>query len=382
MKLLRLYCLKELTTPLLMSLALFTFIFLVGNLVKLADLLVNRGVNLFDIFKILLLLLPQVIAFVLPTGTLAAVLLVFGGFAQNNEIAAMKASGVNVLRVMIPIMLVSFLMSLLALFFVDQIQPRAHHLLRSTVNDLMVKKPQAYIESGRFIKDFKGYIIRVQKVDNKRLEGVTIFQPQEGKPTRTIMAEWGEIVSSANDRELGLKLYNGVSDEPNPDDPTVMYKMNFDTFVLPAMTLSDSPQQRVKKKIKDMSINELLLVLRNMKEYRENLETKGWDKHDVDKDIESLTRETKSEVQRKISFSFATFSFVMVGLPLAIVTRRGEVVVSFALSLLVVAIYYILSIWMKTLAVNGLLPPVIALWFPNILVIAAAVFFMKKVIRL
>ena len=111
MKILRLYCLRELATPFLLSLALFTFIFLVGNLVKLADLLVNKGVNLFDIAKILLLLIPQLVVFVLPTGALSSTLLVFGGFAQNNEITAIKASGINVLRVMIPVMLIAFLLS-------------------------------------------------------------------------------------------------------------------------------------------------------------------------------------------------------------------------------------------------------------------------------
>jgi len=382
LKILRLYCLRELVAPFLLALALFTFIFLVGNLVKLADLLVNKGVSIFDIIRILALLLPQVLVFVLPTGSLASVLLVFGGFAQSNEITAMKANGVNILRVMLPVMLVAFLLSLIALFFVDQIEPWTHHLLRNAVNDLMVKKPEAYIESGRFVKDFKGYIIRVQKVEKSRLEGVTIFEPQEGRPTRTIMAEWGEVTSSPDDKTLGLKLYNGISDEPNPDDPSVIYKMHFDTFVLPSMSLSDSPQQRAKKKIKDMSLNELLLILQNMKEYRESLEIRHWDKGDIERDIRSLTLEAKAEIQRKISFAFATFSFIMIGLPLAVITRRGEAVISFALSMLIVAIYYILSIWAKTMAVNGIVPAVIALWFPNVLVTAIAIFFMMKIIRL
>ena len=95
-----------------------------------------------------------------------------------------------------------------------------------------------------------------------------------------------------------------------------------------------------------------------------------------------MAREAKVEIQRKISFSLATFSFVLVGLPLAIVTRRGEAVVSFTLSMIVVAIYYILSIWAKTIAVNGILPPLAALWIPNVVVIGAAVFLMTKVIRL
>ncbi len=384
MKILRLHCLRELVTPFVLALSLFTFIFMVGNLVKIADLLVNKGVGILDILKLIALLIPQMVVFVLPTGALSAVILVFGGFAQHNEITAMKASGIHVLRVMIPVMMIGLLLSLVALFFMDQVQPRFNFLYRKIANELILKKPEAYIESGRFIKDFKGYVMRVQKVEGKRLEGVTIFQPQEGGgPTRTIMAEWGEIISTPGEQTLGLKLYNGVSDEPSPSNPAVLYKLNFDTFFLPAMNLTDAPPKKMKKKYKDQSINELILILRNMKKYREELEIRDWMKQDeIEREVRDLKREVKAEIQRKISFAFATFSFVMVGLPLAIVTRRGEAVISFSLSLGVVAIYYVLSIWGKTLAVNGILPAVISLWLPNLIVVGVAAFLMAKVVRL
>ncbi|PIQ86055.1 MAG: hypothetical protein COV74_06380 [Candidatus Omnitrophica bacterium CG11_big_fil_rev_8_21_14_0_20_45_26] len=366
----------------MLSIALFTFIFLVGNLVKLADLLVNKGVNFLDIIKILILMLPQIIIFVLPTSALASVLLVFGGFAQNNEITAMKASGINVLKVMLPIMLIASLMSVVVLLFVDQVQPRVRHMYRSMIRDLVVQRPDAYIEAGRFVKVFQGYIIRVQEVEGKQLKGVTIFQPEEGKPTRTIMAERGELVTSPDQKTLSIKLYNGISDEPSPDNPDVLYKLNFDTFELPSMSLSDNPNHQTKRKLKDMSLNELIHILRTMQEYRHNLEIKGWQQSDVQKDVTSLTLECKAEVQSKIAFSFATFSFVLVGLPLAIITRRGEAIVSFVLSMLAVAGYYVLTIAGRSLAIKGVMPAFAALWFPNFILVGLAVFFMFKVIRL
>lgn len=383
MRILRLYCLRELTAPFFFSLVLFTFIFMVGNLVKVADLLLNKGVNILDIVKILLLLIPQLVIFVLPTSAIAAVLLVFGGFAQNNEITAMKANGVNVWRVTIPVILVGFLLSFIALFFSDQIQPRVRHLYRTVLDELIVKRPEAYIESGKFIKDFKGYILRVQKVEGKRLEGVTIIQPENNKPTRTIVAEWGEIMPASGGRTLSLRLYNGVSDEPSPDNPSVLFKMHFDKFLLPALGLTETPHAKAKRKMKDLSLNELIMVLRDIKKYKELLEEDRERKpEDIEKEVSGRRREAKSEIQRKISFAFATFSFVLIGLPLAVITRHGEAVVSFALSMAVVAIYYILSIWANTMAVNGILPPVIVFWIPNFLAVAVAIFLMVKIIRL
>lgn len=384
MKILRSYCLRELNQPFLLSLSLFTFIFMVGNLVKLADLLVNKGVGIIDIIKMLFLLMPQLVIFILPTSAIAAVLLVFGGFAQNNEINAMKASGVNVWRVMAPVAVVAFLLSILTLFFTDQIQPRLHELYRDTMNDLMIKKPEAYLESGRFVKDFKGYTIWVKKVDGRKLEGVTIFQDQQGAPTRTIIAEWGEIISNPKEGALGLRLHNGVSDEPNPENPAVLYKMNFETFTLPAMNLSEGDSvKKAKKKMKDLSLNELLYTLKSMKMRREELQKDEWrSDEDIAKEVRDVTLQAKAEIQRKISFSFATFCFVMIGLPLAIVTRRGEAVVSFVFSMLIVAVYYILSIWSKSMAVNGVLPAIISMWLPNVILIGTAAFLMTKVVRL
>ncbi len=371
-------------TPFLLSLSLFGFVFIVGNLVKLADLLVNRGVSIVDIIKILLLLIPELIGFILPTAALASVLLVFGGFAQNNEITAMKASGVNIFRVMIPIMTIALIMSIGALFLIDQLQPRAKFTSRMIINEMLTKKPTAYIESGRFIKDFKGYILRVRNVKGNQLEGVTIFQMREGGPTRTIMAERGELVTSDDGEHntVGLQLYNGTSDEPNPDDPTVVYKLNFDTFFLPAINVTDNASQKSKRKIKEMTLDELILILRNMRDYKEEMREQGKAEDEIATETQELTLRAKAEIHKKIAFSLATFCFVMVGLPLAIVTRRGEAVVSFGLSMAVVAIYYILFIWGGTLAVNGYLPAYIALWIPNVVAILASTFFMAKIVRL
>lgn len=361
---LRRYCLREHFYPFTLSLLLFTFIFMVGNLVKIADLLVNKGVSILDIFKFLALTIPSVLGFILPTATLAAVILVFGGLAQNNELIAMKASGINLIRVVLPVVAVSFLLSLFSLFLNDQVQPRAMYWFRQLVREMMVKKPTAYLESGRFVKDFKGYVMWINKIKGDKLEGITIYQPQEGKPTRTIIAEWGEIVTAQDQQSLSLKLYNGSSDEPNPDDPAVFYKLNFRTFLLPSISLGEASGGKDKKP-KEMTIDELI--------YRIGHE-------DEAKESPKRMRELKAEIHKKISFSFATLVFVLIGLPAAMITRRGEAVVSFSLAMGIVAVYYVLFVWGSTMAVSGYLPAPIALWLPNILMMIIAFFLVRKAV--
>lgn len=366
MTILRRYCLRELMLPFVMSLLVVTFIFMVGNLFDLADLLVNKGVSIFDLLKLIILMIPSLLGFILPTAALTSVLLVFGSFAQNNEIIAMKANGVHLYRLLIPVVAVAFLLSFFSLFLIDQVQPRSEYESRQLMRQLVVKRPAAYLEAGRFIKDFQGYTFWINRKKGNRLEGITIFQTQEGKPTRTIIAEWGEIISSPEQQSLALQLYNGTSDEPNPDDPSVLYKVNFKTYLLPNVA-TGKQRGGVGKKEKEMTIDELV--------YR--LEHVG----DV-KNVPKNRRASEAEIHKKISFSFATLVFVLVGLPVAIISRRGEVVVSFSLAMGVVAVYYVLFVWGRMMAINGFLPPWIALWMPNALLILIAAVLSRRMLQL
>ena len=367
MKILRTYVLRELLTPFLLSLLFFTFVFLVGSLVKMAELLVNKGVSLFDIGKILLLLVPKLLSFTLPTSALTAILLVFGSFAQNNEITAMRASGVNILSVMLPVILVTFLLSLVTLFLNDQVQSRAQFAYRQAVKDLLLKRPMAYLEAGKFIKDFQDYIILTQRIDGNRLYEITIYQPQEkGKSTRTIIAEWGEIITSKDDKTLTLKLYNGTSDEPNPEDPRIFYKLNFKTFELPPIHLGREDPGKREKKVKDMSLDEIVYGLQHEEKARVDLD---------------FHRELEAEFHRKISFSFAPLVFALVGLPLALITRRGEAVVSFTLAIGIVALYYVFFVWGRAVTLEGYLPPFLALWIPNVFMAGCGIFLMRRFVR-
>lgn len=366
MTILRRYCFQELVYPFFLSLFLVTFIFMVGNLFDLADLLVNKGVSLFDLLRLIVLMIPSLLGFILPTASLTSVLLVFGGFAQNNEINAMKASGVNLIKLVIPVIALAFLFSFLSLFLIDQVQPRSEYQSRQLIRELVVKRPAAYLESGRFIKDFEGYTFWINKINGNHLEGITIFHHQENQPTRTIIAERGEVLSAREQKSLAIKLFNGTSDEPNPDDPSVLYKLNFQTFILSNITIG---KQRggVQKKNKEMTIDELLYRLKTNDEVKNNAKAK---------------RETIAEIHKKISFSFATVIFVLIGLPVAIISRRGEALMSFGFAVVVVSIYYVLFVWGRMMAVNGYLPPWIALWLPNFILLGVSVFLVKRMVQL
>jgi len=366
MRILRLYVLRELLSPFLLSLLFFSSIFLVGNLFKMADLLINKGVGILDILKILLFLVPSLLSFIVPTSALAAILLVFGGMAQNNEITAMKASGIKVFAVMLPVLLVTFLMSLGLLVVSDQVESEAQFASRRALKELVLKHPMAYLEPGKVIKDFQDFLILAQRIEGNRLHEITIYQPQEGgKATRTILAESGEVIASPDQKTLTIKLYNGSADEPNPDDPNLFYKLDFKTFVLPPVYLGkEDPRHKVEKKTREMRFDELIYKLRYDPKVKDN---------------PARREEYEAALHKKISFAFAPFVFAIIGLPAALISRRGEEVVSFSLAMGVVAVYYCLYILGGAMALQAHWNPIIAMWLPNAFMVGCGIALMKQI---
>ena len=109
MKILRKYLLKEVSLMFLLSLFIFTFALVAGNLIKLADLVINKGVNIVLIGKLFLFLIPFLLSYTIPMSSLSATLLVFGRLSSDNEITAMRAHGINLYKLTTPLITVGII---------------------------------------------------------------------------------------------------------------------------------------------------------------------------------------------------------------------------------------------------------------------------------
>ena len=164
---------------------------------------------------------------------------------------------------------------------------------------------------------------------------------------------------------MKIKLYNGSSAEPNPHDPSVFYQLDFKTFELPPIQLGKEDPSKMRKKIRELRLDEIIWSLQNDPNLRTNLQTQ---------------REYKTALHKKISFSFALFVFTLIGLPIAVITRRGEAVLSFSFAMGIVALYYILFVWSWTAAVQGNVQPFLAMWFPNLFMMVCGIFLTRRIL--
>ncbi len=347
MRTLRNYILKETIAPFLLSLVVLTGVMLLGNLIRLTDLVINRGVNIFLVMKLFIYLIPFLLSYTLPIACLSAVLLTFSHLSSDNEILAIRSSGINLIKIASPLILVGLILSLFCVILNDKIIPYTRFASRKVLTDIGSRNPASVLEAGTFINSFSNNILFIYGIEGNRLENVRIYQPQgKGKPTRTIVAKKGEFISYPKEGKIKLKLMDGTSDEPDLENPNNFFKLNFKTYF---QTLDLLKNKVADKKPKEMTMKELAREINKYKEL--NIETAIF----------------FNEIHRKFSFSYSCIIFIFFVLPLVVFMNRREKSINFFLIFLVVAAYYLLSLGFETLSMQNFLLPGVAMWATDII---------------
>lgn len=360
MKILRSYIMNELLVAFALCLAIFTFVLVMGNIIKLAEMVIAKGVEISYVLRLFGYLTPYLLTYSVPMSILTATLLCFGRLSSDNEITAMRASGISLYRMAFPVVVVGLALSLGILWLNDRVLPNSRYQSRRILAEIGIKKPTAFLESGTFIKNFKDYIIFIYGIKENKLKGIRIYQPQKDRPVRTIIAESGEFQVSEEQNVIKLLLYNGSSDEPDFNNPNRFFKLKFKVYEV-ALNLKDYAP-KIDKKPKDMSISEIKQEMEKLKETS----------------IEDLNA-LKLEIHKKFTLAFSCLAFVLLGIPLGITTKRAERSVGFGVSLGIVIAYYIVAVACEGLSLKGRFNPAVALWLPNAAMISLGIILAWKV---
>ncbi len=347
-----------------MSLGALSFVMvLVGNLRRIADLVINRGVDILSVGKLFLFMTPYIVTYALPISVLIAVLMALGRLSGDNEIVAIRASGIHFFSLLFPLLILGVILSLFLVIFNDRAASFAHYAYRKTLTEVGIRRPAAAFEEGVFINSFSDYILFIYRVDAKKnkLSNIRIYQPRENGPTRTIIARSGEFITDPGKGTVKLKLMDGSSDEPDPNNPLNFYKLNFKSYFMSLSLSQAQDKDKLGKKPKDMSLRELRSEI-------DKLKNEGID-----------TTPLLTEINEKMALAFSTLAFILLGSSLAMITRRREKSINIGLAVLVIGIYYPVFIGCEALAIEGILPPAIAMWIPNALCALIGTFLTLKV---
>ncbi len=360
MKILRNYILKEFTSAFILSIFVLTFVMLLGNLIRLAELIISKGVSIIMAGKLFLFLVPFLFSFIIPIATLAATLLAIGRLSSDNELIAIRSSGINLFRMLLPILIIGIILSLFCVILNNKIIPNAHLKTRELMVEIGTQNPAAALEAGSFITAFDKFILFIYHIDGNKFSNIRIYEPQgTDKPPRTIIAKKGEFILIPEKKILKLKLVDGTSDEINPSDPENFYKLNFKTYFM-NIDFKKSESKKINKKQKDMTIGELK---EQMLEFKRN-----------GIDISPILTET----YKRLALSFSCLVFILIGAPFAMITRRREKSVNFGFAFMIVAAYYLMLIGFEALAMEGKIPPSLAMGMPDVIFGAAGIAMLYK----
>ena len=364
------WLLGELIGPLLFAIAMFTVLALtVGVLVELVRQIAEFNLPVLIAIQVLLQRLPSFLVLSFPMATLFATLLAYGRLSTNSELTALRSVGVTATRMIIPALVLALVMSSLTFLFNDVLVPRSNRAAEVTLRRAL----------GKAISTEKGDNIiyprfgRVEEPDGSSSKGLLqLFYAnkfRDGIMTRVTLLDFSRagftqmlLAESAkwNKQEAKWEFFNGQILTLTPSGSTT--SADFDRYLYP---FSAAPIRIAKlpKDANNMTVAEALQA-------EQLLQSAG--------DLKGA-RKLQVRIQEKFTFPMACLVFGLIGSSLGAKpnnrTSRGQ---GFALSIVMILVYYLLAFSFSALGVKGTLPAVLAAWSPVLISLAGGGFLLRQ----
>ena len=319
---------QVLSTTALCVLAL-SLIFVLGNLFKqIFELLVDRDLPVTSVLQFIVYIFPYSLIFTIPWSFLTGVLLVFGRMSKDNEILALRMSGLSMLQIAKPVFIISILFCVLSFYINTTIAPKGKAAMKMTLYNMAIEDPLALIMPDKVITTFPNYRIYTANRLGNKLIGLELVELNDDKyPIRYLKSEEAIIEYNEIDDQLLLVLGNAegiIKNNKNPKDLTNLVpglSADETTIPLDLSTFRNNP-----KKFKP-SLLETTELYNRLNEDGELSEKKS--------------NEIRTEIQKRHSFAVACFAFGLLAVPLGISKQRKDSHGGFVLSLAVACVYFL-----------------------------------------
>ena len=372
MKTLHKYLTLQVLAALVLTVAVFTFVLLLGTVInEVLQLLIKGQARIGTVLEAIGLLIPFVGVYALPMGLLTATLLVFGRFSADQELTAARASGISLLSLITPVLLLSLFCCGISAWFNMDLGPRSRVAYKNLISRASTDLLNVQLPTGRPIYDFPGYIFLIGGNHGGNLEDVRAFVLENGTNVSIwLHAPQGRLESDLTNKDIYLHLFDvhGMTKQGDIFSTPDYRSLN----LYPTNTAETVPHE---PKIDDMTFWQLRAKARDL----ERLDLPG----DVNMsseefraqfhELERMIEQTRAEMNRQVAFSFACFGFALVGIPLGIRMHRRETNVGIAIALLLVLVYYSFVILGKSLDTRPEFAPHLIFWLPNIIFQAVGV---------
>ncbi len=354
------YILKEMLAPFSINLIVFTFLFLMAELIKITNWIVNYSLSIFSVLKLIFFTMPWFLMFVIPMSVMLAVVLTFLRLSADNEIVALKSCGMSVYGLLPPVLIFSFAGFFITLFMTLYGVPKA----KATLEDMVVEMAASNVDIGlkerTFNDAFKNVMLYVNKIDinQKKLINIFIEDKRQRNIVSTVIAPEGRLFSEPGKFIFHMVLSNGTIHQTNLKELSAN-SIRFDTYKLSLDLKKEIEKAEERKKNREeMSIAELQQVVNES-----TIKDGNYYKAQI-------------VIQRRFSIPAACLALGLLAFPLGVQSTSGKRSSGLILCLFFFLLYYLLLTVGYTLGKKGIYPPVIGMWLPNLTMAGIGLYFL------
>jgi lipopolysaccharide export system permease protein len=368
MKTLHLYLARQMLATLGMTVFVFTLVLLLGNVIKeILEMIIRRQATLGVALHGILLLIPYVLAFSLPIGMLTASLLVFGRFSADQELTAARASGISLMSLITPVLLLSVAVSGLCAWLNFDIAPASRTAYHELLYSAQTNHPANVLRSGESVP-FGDTTVWVAKVDEDGTNLHHIFVSkwtQKGELKKWAEGPSGRLLRNPTNNEITLIVSNASAWEdgvPAASSADLPLPISLDSQAKAFLTIpvSDMTFVQLREKLHEL---ERPLAAPVHRDKSAGEPAKG--RHEIQIIVKDMTMPVMVYMHREVAFSFACIGFTLIGIPLGIRSHRRETSIGVATALVLMLIYYSFVVLAQAWENHPERSPCVIVWLPN-----------------
>jgi len=355
------YIFREVGLPTLISLAIFTFVLMGGRLLRLAKLIIGKGIPASEVLGLLATLLPVFFLITLPLALLLGVLLGFSRLSADSEVVALKSAGISLFRMSRPVFALASMVLLCTAWLSLQAVPQAHKEFRDRLFQIARNRASLGLVPQVFNNDFPGVVLFTRDLDDQQdlMKGVFISDQRLDRSPATIFAREGRIVSDQERHTITLRLKDGdIHRRPTQEKAETYQIIHFATYDLQLKFDQDEEIQGARKP-SEMSLAELRTGGTAAEEPRRRLEL-------------------RTEFQQRFIHSFSPLLFALIAVPLGIRSHRSGRGAGFSIGLLVFLLYRMFLSFSETLVIEQHWPLLPTLWSPSLLFLLIGILLLRS----
>jgi len=428
MRILERYVLREHIAPFFLAFVTITFLLVIDYVPKIIDQVIDKDLSIWIVLELIGLNLAWMLALSIPMSVLVATIMAFGRMSADFEMIAVKASGINPIRVIIPLLMAGCVLTFLMIEFNDKVLPDWNQKARLLRGDIAAMRPTLSLKSGIFIPDLSGYLILIEDINHStsKITGVTINDNRDAAHPRIIFADYGYLSYADNRQTMIFTLHDGEVHSLDMEIPENYRKLEFETQVI---NMKDAGSELIRSDTEYRTDREMAIA--QMSEHVDRAEEALFPIRErinlqLDKKVEYLFGDSFSynmagevsdssalafvrtdasvlyshiernyqqirtqekikdkydvEIYKKYSIPAASLAFILIGAPLGTLTRRGGMGVAVAVSIFLFIVYWAFLIGGEDLAERGVVEPFWAMWSANFLIGGIGIYLITKVV--